>query len=76
MYEMLIGERPYRGSSRKEIRDKILSYQAEITANQKLSYSLSDNLVDFVNSLLKRRKHERLGSKFGVIVSPFSKFRF
>ena len=30
LYEMMLGRRPYRGGSRKEIRDHMLSKQAQV----------------------------------------------
>lgn len=58
-YEMIIGTRPYIGKNRKEIKEKILSYQAKITKAQKELISPAGE--DFINSLLQRKPGQRLG---------------
>ena len=63
-YEMITGNRPYQGKNRKEIKERIMSYQAKISDSQR--YLLSDEGEDFINHLLKRKPGQRLGIK-GVL---------
>ena len=57
LYEIATGSRPYLGSSRKEIREAILSVQAKIPKNQ----AWTSDFEDFVNHLLQRKPSNRLG---------------
>ena len=59
-YEFMLGNRPYYGRNRKEMKELILSYQAKIKFN-KIKKGWSDNSRDFINKLLIRRPIKRLG---------------
>ena len=59
-YEFMIGNRPYYGKNRKQIKNFILSYQAKIKYNNKKK-GWSENSKDFINRLLQRRPMKRLG---------------
>ena len=61
---MITGNRPYQGKNRKEIKERIMSYQAKISDSQR--YLLSDEGEDFINHLLRRKPGQRLGIK-GVL---------
>ena len=51
LYECMNGKRPYKGRSRREIRDQILSKQVQIkTKHLPKGYSLE--AMDFVNKLI------------------------
>ena len=58
IYECMLGKRPYNGRSRKEIRDKILSKQVVV---KDIPRGWSCEAVDFVNRLIQRKPHRRLG---------------
>ena len=57
-YELLTGLRPYMGKSRKEIKEKIMAYQAKFVDYNR---SFSVEAVDFINKLIKRKPGQRLG---------------
>ena len=59
-YEFMIGNRPYYGKNRKQIKNFILSYQAKIKYNN-MKKGWSENSKDFINRLLQRRPVKRLG---------------
>ena len=59
-YEFMIGNRPYYGKNRKQIKDFILAYQAKIKYNN-MKKGWSENSKDFINRLLQRRPAKRLG---------------
>lgn len=60
-YEFMLGRRPYLGKNRKEIRDQILSKQAEIKPEDvPKNWSLEG--ADFINKMLLRNPHYRLGA--------------
>ena len=72
MYEMIHGERPYKGSNRKELKQDILVKEIHIKTkhthsnnnnnnNKQWRFSISEDCADFVNKLLKRKQIERLG---------------
>jgi len=62
-YEFMKGERPYNGRNRKEIKEQILSEQAEIKKEEIINENWSKESVDFINRLLMRKPEERLGYK-------------
>ena len=59
-YEFMIGNRPYHGENRKQIKNSILSYQAKIKFNN-TKKGWTENSKDFINRLLQRRPAKRLG---------------
>ena len=61
VYECIFGFRPYIGQTRQEIRDKILTRQAQIKKKDKPA-KWSDDSIDFVNQLIQRKPQNRLGN--------------
>lgn len=59
-YECIMGKRPYLGRSRKEIRDAIIKRQV-LLKEKDLPLGYPESTIDFVNSLLQRQAHKRLG---------------
>ena len=59
-YEFMKGERPYCGRNRKEIKEQIMSRQAEIKIED-INESWSKESADFINKLLMRKPEQRLG---------------
>ena len=59
-YEFMLGRRPYLGKSRKEIKQQVLTYQAEIICED-LPKGWSFEAMDCINKLLQRKPHKRLG---------------
>lgn len=49
-YEFMLGRRPYNGRNRKEIREHILTKQAEIKIDE-LPYKWSPKAADFINQV-------------------------
>ena len=63
VYELMMGERPYQGQNRKEIKEQMFTLEIKLD-NDDLPGDWEDsNIVDFINKLLKRKKTKRLGSK-------------
>ena len=62
-YEFMKGERPYNGRNRKEIKEQILSVQAEIKKEEIINENWSKESINFINRLLMRKPEERLGYK-------------
>lgn len=62
-FECMFGERPYKGKSRKEIRDHILSKQVQIKKGNipTAPYEWSIEAADFINKMVQRKPHNRLG---------------
>ena len=59
-YELMMRKRPYLGKSRKEIKEKIMSYQAQVKKNM-VPQGWSVESADFINRLLQRKPANRLG---------------
>ena len=64
-YEFMLGERPYIGKSRKEIKHLVLRKQAKIEEDD-IPYGWSYESVDFINKCLRRKHTKRLGYNNGV----------
>ena len=64
-YELMFGERPYAGRTKKEIREQVVSKEIVIKDEDLPKGWCNRNVIDFVNGLLKRKPYERLG-KDGV----------
>jgi len=61
-YEMMMRKRPYLGKNRQEIKEKMSKTQAEIKINE-MPKNWSNEIVDFINKLLKKNPENRLGFK-------------
>ena len=64
-YEFMMGQRPYLGKSRKEIKHLVLKKQAKIEEDD-IPEGWSEESVDFINNCLKRKESRRLGYINGV----------
>ena len=64
-YEFMLGKRPYYGKNRQEIKEQMLSKEA-IIKQENIPKGWSNDSVDFINKLLKRKIGDRLGSKEGA----------
>ena len=63
IYELMIGERPYQGKNRKEIKEQMFTLEIKLDADDLPEDWEDDNILDLINKLLKRKKSKRLGSK-------------
>ena len=61
-FEIMLRTRPYLGKSRKEIKEKVLAKQIQIT-KKSLPPGWSKESADFVNRLIQRKVIKRLGTK-------------
>ena len=59
-FELMMGERPYKGKTRKEIKDQMIMYQVEIK-EEDIPFGWSIEAANFFNKLLIREPEERLG---------------
>ena len=64
-YEFMLGQRPYLGKNRKEIKHQVLRRQAKIEPDD-IPNGWSTESVDFINNCLKRKDSRRLGFTGGV----------
>ena len=64
-YEFMLGERPYIGRNRKEIKHLVLRKQAKIE-EEDIPNGWSYESVDFINKCLRRKQSKRLGFENGV----------
>ena len=59
-YECMIGNRPYKGNNKKEIKESILSKQIQIKKFD-IPIGWSNDAVDFINKCIQRKPNNRLG---------------
>ena len=60
LYEFLFGFIPYKGLSKKEIKEKVLSENFQIKGNE-IPIGYSYELADLINRLIKRKPNKRIG---------------
>ena len=63
LYELMMGERPYTGKCRKEIKDNMFKFEIELNNDDFPEDWEDTNALDIINKLLKRKKAKRLGNK-------------
>ena len=63
VYELMMGERPYQGKNRKEIKEQMFTIEIKVDNEDLPDEWNDDNVLDFINKLLKRKKGKRLGCK-------------
>ena len=67
LYELVFLKRPFNGRNKEEMTDNILYKNINLKKHNLpdifINSSSADELVDFINKLLKRKLNERLGSK-------------
>jgi serine/threonine protein kinase len=63
IYELMMGERPYQGKNRKEIKEQMFNLEIKLDNDDLPEDWEDDNILDIINKLLKRKKNKRLGSK-------------
>ena len=63
VFELMMGERPYQGKNRKEIREQMFSIEIQLDNDDLPEFWEDVNVIDFVNNLLARKKRKRLGYK-------------
>ena len=68
VYELMMGERPYQGKNRKEIREQMFSIEIKLDNDDLPDDWADENIIDFINKLLTRKKKKRLGYKNGLDV--------
>ena len=61
-YELIFGKRPYSNIKRKDLKQEILSKEVQIKKHQ-LPEDFSEECMDFINKMIKRKQIERLGYK-------------
>lgn len=59
-YEIIMGQRPYTGKSRKDIKEIVMKQQIQITKSD-IPKNWSLEAIDFVNQLIQRKPLNRLG---------------
>ena len=64
-YECMMGERPYKGRTRKDIRDQILFRQVSIKKPD-IPAGWNERAADFINKCLQRKPVNRIGYNNGT----------
>ena len=59
-YELMMGQRPYVGKNRKEIKEQMMSKQIYID-EEMIPFGWSEESADFINRLMVRKDTKRLG---------------
>jgi len=62
IYELMLGERPYQGNNRKEIKQQMFTIEIKLDKDDLPEDWEDESVLDIINRLLKRKKTKRLGS--------------
>ena len=60
LYELMKGERPFKGKDRKEIKDNMFTIKINLDKEDVPSDWYDMNIINLINQLLKLKKKERL----------------
>ena len=60
MYEIIVGTRPYKGKTKNEIKNQIISHQARIDMMD-IPKGWNCDIINFINGLLQKKSNKRLG---------------
>ena len=60
-YEIMLGNRPYKGIYRREIKQQVLSKQVFVTQKNLAKKKWSNDSADFINKCIQRKPCNRLG---------------
>ena len=67
LYELIFLKRPFNGRNNQELAENILHKNIKLKKNKLpslfINSSSANELIDFINGLLKRKSEERLGNK-------------
>ena len=67
IYELIFLQRPFDGKTKQEIADNIVHKDLDLTKDQLpnnfMNSPSADDLIDFINKILSRKKEKRLGDK-------------
>jgi serum/glucocorticoid-regulated kinase 2 len=63
VYELMLGERPYQGKNRKEIKEQMMNLEIKLDKDDLPEDWKDENIIDLINKLLERKKKKRLGFK-------------
>ena len=63
IYELMMGERPYQGENRKEIKEQMFNLEIKLDKDDLPEDWEDNNIIDIINALLKRKRVKRLGNK-------------
>ena len=61
LYELTFGERPYKGTNRKEIKEQMFSREINLIDDD-IPEGWDTNVADLINRLMQRKKKKRLGN--------------
>ena len=64
-YEFMMGQRPFNGKDRKEIKEQMFSKEIKLKKSD-IKNGWSIESFDFINHLLERKPEKRLGNENGV----------
>ena len=68
VYGLMMRERLYQGNNRKEIREQMLNLEIKLDKDDLPDDWKDENVIDFINKLLIRKKKKRLGYKNDIEV--------
>lgn len=62
LYEMMLGRRPFKGKTRKEIREQLAKEHPRLSSAN-LPHGWSATVIDLINSLLHRKPQSKINAQ-------------
>jgi serum/glucocorticoid-regulated kinase 2 len=75
VYELMLDERPYQGKNRKEIKEQMFNIEIKLDKDDLPDEWKDENIIDFINKLLARKKKDRLGYNTDIEVKEHPWFK-
>ena len=75
VYELMMDERPYQGKNRKEIKEQMFNIEIKLDKDDLPEEWKDENIIDFINKLLERKKKNRLGYNTDIEVKEHPWFK-
>ena len=75
VYELMMEERPYQGKNRKEIKEQMFNIEIKLDKDDLPEEWKDENIIDFINKLLERKKKNRLGYNTDIEVKEHPWFK-
>ena len=75
VYELMMDERRYLGKNRKEIKEQMFNIEIKLDKDDLPEEWKDENIIDFINKLLERKKKNRLGYNTDIEVKEHPWFK-
>ena len=73
IYKLIIGVTPFSAKDKKQLVTQLRTKNVVFPSKKKYNIAYSDEIVNLIQNLLRKKQYERLGSAEEVLLHPFFK---